>query len=255
MYDPWEHSGTCRDLPKPDDVVGRNRYDCPGSSHVCIHIADLIRKQKHFVSRIVCDHRALEGLVVCCEDCEKSFAGIGIDERWLVCSRCERELSTESGWPSIQAVAPFKEEPFEHWYERVKDAIPWIPEEVAREWIHRHWGQTPYDYLDLTPLKFEKVIWSVPELLEVRCGERGEEEQYYRFVEIEGEWLWDFMRDSTTWPTPIIVLENRQNWHKQLHDVQLLEGHRRYCFFRQLLERGTANRQHEVWLATPILLS
>ena len=71
-------------------------------------------------------------------------------------------------WPS--ALAPkgsgFDREPFQKWWSRVSHLLSHIHPQVAEQWVHRHWGHTPYDSIPLDGLACSLENWATNQLLE-----------------------------------------------------------------------------------------
>ena len=172
-------------------------------------------------------------------------------------------------WRGFRHIAPhgdvWNKEPFAEWYARVKDEIPHVPACVAESWIHRHWGYSPYYWLPLARLRFEKQSWTNSEILRIGEGladrdrpfspewsdEFGHEKSYAR-----ESWLGRYMLEHRTWPAPIIVLDNTRRrvrdrrWITPLARFHLIEGHRRSAYHHYLATHGLALDAHEVWLVT-----
>jgi hypothetical protein len=52
--------------------------------------------------------------------------------------------------------------PFSQWWPRVCRNFPGVPENVGEQWLHRHWGRSPYRWLRLreyqyTPLASDRA--------------------------------------------------------------------------------------------------
>ena len=164
-------------------------------------------------------------------------------------------------WP--KKIAPYvgeselDREPFEDWYARVGEDIKHVPEDVAEQWIHEHWGGLPYEFLPLEQLKFEKQRWSLSDIDRVRFGrdwgENASDVERLDDEHIQNTRLARFMLDAKTWPRPIIVLDNKHGLvHRgeQLGRWHLLEGHTRLTYMRGLQHKGVALPEHDVWCVT-----
>jgi hypothetical protein len=206
-----------------------------------------VRSRTPFTGRVTLDSDAVEGYRLSCKDCEeegdRTDAPFG--DRWLACALCLRELNRPPGWIGLDHVAPHHDEPFESWYPRVKEHLGGLPEELAREWIHRHWGASPFHRFPLIEATYELECWPTPEIMQVGYGQGGGGKPNYQII--EGEWLSDYMTKHLTWPTPIVVFENKSFEH--WHPLQLLEGHRRLSFLHRLVEAAAPLEKHSVWVA------
>lgn len=113
--------------------------------------------------------------------------------------------------------------PFEEWWPRVRDSFPTVPEEVAREWLHRHWGQSPYEELVSADYSFERVRWPTDNLLNLRYRmnkfdidhtsvlARGDFLVNEHRKMCGGTWITNFVLEHGDFPTPPIVLDNRDS--------------------------------------------
>ncbi|MEM1389999.1 MAG: hypothetical protein AAGG45_02880 [Pseudomonadota bacterium] len=144
--------------------------------------------------------------------------------------------------------------PFDEWWHKTKEHFPNVPEIIAEDWLHRHWGQSPhswlqsrnYDFLledlhrDHLPLilsgtsEFEPGGQKAMQHGMYLCGEHPE----HQFPS-EPLWLVRYMLKSQTFPTPITVLDNRDGhigyseyplWVKNRipTGLILIEGHKRH---------------------------
>lgn len=248
MSEHTSHLRECNDEPVLDTVVGRSRYEVIGKIHVCEHVASSIRKRLHFVGCTVRDRGAIDEIQIACRSCEADADnGEGPGDRHLACYACFRALELPRGWRGLDGLAPRREESFESWHSRVGTHLPNVPNEVAKEWIHRHWGHSSYEWMPLLDLRFSLEQWSLARVLEVAVGARGRPDRH-EVRENPGEWLKDYMNRHGTWPTPIIVLEGGQTLRDDLHDLQLLEGHRRLGYLRVSAMQNACTSEHAVWV-------
>ncbi|GHA88680.1 hypothetical protein GCM10009069_09600 [Algimonas arctica] len=143
--------------------------------------------------------------------------------------------------------------PFRDWWSAKQISFPNVPEEVAREWLHRHWGLSTFHWvpsekynffrekIDSTELRKIRTSWSrfrednTPALDQGKfiCGDHPSRK--WPFDKI---WLEKFMRAEASFPSPIICLDNRNGHLARLQDVPaidkslpnemiLVEGHTR----------------------------
>jgi hypothetical protein len=157
--------------------------------------------------------------------------------------------------------------PFEEWWPRVRASFPNVPEEVARQWLHRHWRHSPFSWLKSADYNFEKVTWPSGELSSIRyrINEFADStdlqmqfgKQLLAAHERHGIWLAEYMLDTGLFPVPIIVADNRDG-HLVDHAYKdsnyfpktyvLIEGHRRLEFGTFLASRGQLAPTQEIWI-------
>lgn len=157
--------------------------------------------------------------------------------------------------------------PFEEWWARVRAHFPKVPEEVAREWLHRHWSHSPYEWLRSSFYDFSLVEWASSDLSTIRsrwcnfedggasCREHG---KYLTSIDF---YVSRYMMKEGKFPSPIIVLDNRSGHLRQdyfnvygvpsIPDAFLLiEGHRRFNLGLYLASTGGLAPFVQVWLMT-----
>lgn len=137
------------------------------------------------------------------------------------------------------------------WFKRVSALVPLMPFEVAEQWIFRHWGGSPdYNRIVVSTMSFRRETWTT-EQLDTITGPGGQDPTFWM---MEHDFLACSMRARGTWPMPIIVLDNRRPSIEaapmRFGRMQLLEGHRRLSFIRQLAEQGRVEPSHDVWVAS-----
>ena len=161
--------------------------------------------------------------------------------------------------------------PFEKWWPRVKDRFSNVPENVARYWLHEHWGRSPYRYLKSSVYTFRRVAWPSAQLFEFRstfddfdpacngCIAKGKQLVTIKTI---GK-LYptaEYMLEHRNFPAPIIVLDNHDdhanNDYPQLWKVPdgfvLIEGHTRFNIATYLQTIGRLNETVDVWLMNKI---
>jgi hypothetical protein len=148
-------------------------------------------------------------------------------------------------------------EPFGEWWPRVREQLPHVPEDVAEHWVHRNFNDTPYAFLPLDRLRFERQPWSTDQLNAVRFGSHwGNRPDLGKLdgAEERNDPLACMMIEAGTWPAPVLVLDNRdgqkETGGEPMSRWHLIEGHLRLTYLRGLLRRGIANPQHDVWVVT-----
>jgi hypothetical protein len=159
--------------------------------------------------------------------------------------------------------------PFEEWWARVQPSFADVPEEVARHWLHEHWSHSPYGWLPSLAYEFELVEWAAGKLSTIRsrwcdfkpenveCSQHGQ----YLLTECRrlGYRTAKYMDEHGDFPSPIIVLDNRDGHLSGLQSVPtwernipasfvLIEGHRRFNMALFLAAQGRLVEQPRVWL-------
>ncbi|MGM4886434.1 hypothetical protein [Tardiphaga sp. 11_C7_N12_6] len=159
--------------------------------------------------------------------------------------------------------------PFDKWWREVQHAFPYVPVNVAQYWLHEHWGQSPYDYLESKNYRFELQEWRSTEITSIvsrlsnfKVGNPECTEQGKYFVEsFPGGKPYKtsaYMLRHGEWPQPIIVLDNHDGHllpectSKPYQGVPkgfiLIEGHRRFATALHLLNRGGLNDKLKLWI-------
>lgn len=139
--------------------------------------------------------------------------------------------------------------PFEEWWEGVRASFPDVPEEVARHWLHEHWSHSPFGWLPSDRYSFRLLDFPGDRLAEILSGWDGfkgsNECMNHGQHLIEGTpaklgyRTAAYMTAHRDFPTPIIVLDNRDG-HLEIAEPRppkwapvfpkaliLIEGHRR----------------------------
>lgn len=158
--------------------------------------------------------------------------------------------------------------PFSEWWPRVKSDFPNVPEEVAREWLHRHWQHSPFSFLKSRDHEFQLVQWPISELPKIRTNvdlfreHQTELLDWGRYLVEEHHptwsyWLTGFMLDHGDFPSPPVLLDNRdQHICDRLEPdfyptaFMLVEGHRRLAIATYLAATGRMKPQLSFWLMT-----
>jgi hypothetical protein len=156
------------------------------------------------------------------------------------------------------------DEPFEQWWPRVRHAYPRVPEEVAREWLHRHWGQSPFSFLQSAAYEFQLVSWASTSLRDIRWNfdnfgpNHANAIEHGRFQVEENavwiEWLREFMLTTGRFPSPPIIVDNRDGHIGDGYGSEypnayiLVEGHRRFAIGSYLASQGRMDEMLPFWL-------
>jgi hypothetical protein len=164
--------------------------------------------------------------------------------------------------------------PFEEWWPRVKYDFPNVPEEVARYWLHEHWSHSPFGWIPSASYCFEKVLWRSADLAQIRsrwcnfdatnadCLERGRH-LITGIPKAIGYMTAQFMHERRNFPTPIIVLHNRDGhlvpgkppvpaYDNIPPSYVLVEGHRRFNMALYLISIDRFIQTTHIWLMTHV---
>lgn len=154
--------------------------------------------------------------------------------------------------------------PFDEWWTRVQPEFPNVPENVAKQWLHRHWGHSPYSWLRSKDYRFSLVIWDSDRLSEVgsgwgnwsndACFDHGE-----CLVKSRDFWLRNHMVKHGAYPEPIIILDNGDGHIQRGQDnvpeyinfpvgYVLIEGHLRFNMSLYLVRIQRFCPKTEIWL-------
>lgn len=158
--------------------------------------------------------------------------------------------------------------PFEEWWLGVQPNFPYVPEEVARDWLHRHWSHSPFGWLPSTEYRFSLSHWPSDRINQIRTGwsdfsadpapaiEHGRylvEDHRKRFGR---NGLIDFMVKHGTFPVPPIVLDNLDGHLNDRPEARipypanflLVEGHRRFNIATYLAEISFLQPELPFWI-------
>lgn len=156
----------------------------------------------------------------------------------------------------------FEKEGFASWWLRARDSFPAVPRNVARQWLHRHWGQSEFGWLPSAGAQFTLEMWQPADVTTVQIYQEGlpPYDQWGEFLIGLGmkPTGWRFrvasiMNRRYRWPAPPIV------WHRPAPianesseglptGVVLVEGHRRTAIAKALARRGTLGANLPVWV-------
>lgn len=150
--------------------------------------------------------------------------------------------------------------PFNEWWERVHGEFPFVPEDVAEQWLHRHWSHSPYSFLRSRSYRFELTEFDPSDILGIwnfnsDNGDSTKQTGLYRLS--QRFWVRDFMVENKRFPKPIIVLdnqdqhilslENRPDWLEN-KPLILVEGHRRYEVAVGMMQKDPLDNPQKMWL-------
>ena len=256
-----EHLRWCTDAPEPDPAPRRRSwggFECEfsGRVHVCAHVAESVLGRRYYLSSVVLDSGAFEGMQRSCEECGQwTDSGKPPGDRWLACRECVELLSISKGWDGLDDIAPRQVErdrgDFERWWARVSDSLPRMPPGVAEQWVFRHWDHSPYHHVPVRDLDFRLESWSLDRLRQLRVGDgcRFDEAKDVRVsLKSPRTWVQEQTVALRTFPVPIIAWEGPKLYG--LRTPQLLEGHRRFTYLLHLAYHEPVEEEHAVWVAT-----
>ncbi|WP_027515980.1 hypothetical protein [Bradyrhizobium sp. WSM1417] len=145
-----------------------------------------------------------------------------------------------------------------------------MPPEVARYWLHEHWGYSSFFWLPSRLYRFDKVSWAAETLGKILSDDDDFRDEHVKTLN-RGKWLVEgkemgpyrtarYMLEHRTFPFPIVVLDNRNGGVNGLHArsrefpkaYMLVEGHRRFSMALFLARTGRISPTVPVWLMTKI---
>lgn len=149
----------------------------------------------------------------------------------------------------------------EDYCQRMKQVLPQWPDEVLREWLHRHADNiSDYASLDFQTFSFELQGWSLESIpgreafLEPGFCDSFSSRPNLTWRAEQGQWLAKYMIEHGTWNTPIVLLhhpkriyQDKDGWLLQ-SPFHFLEGHKRLAYLNALRASGEAKAEHAVWL-------
>ena len=157
--------------------------------------------------------------------------------------------------------------PFEEWWPRVKHGFPNVPREVAKEWLYRHWGYSPFSWIESKSYNFLLDTIPTSNLKNILNKECNFNENPARAIdygrsycnEPHKKYVVKYMIDNGTFPSPIIVLDNRENHLLNNPDANnipqaliLVEGHSRHEIGLYLNTINKMNNYVDIYLLTKI---
>ena len=154
--------------------------------------------------------------------------------------------------------------PFDQWWARVSSHFCNVPEDVARQWLHRHWSHSPFGFMSSELYSFARERWPSARLGTVLsvANEWNYQETLRRgqhLYDHSESWLACHMKKHRTFPAPIIVLDNRQGEIRTDPNTPsardypnayiLIEGHKRFEWAAILMKLSLFKTQADIWLA------
>lgn len=164
----------------------------------------------------------------------------------------------EPGFTETGAVAT----PFADWWQRVHAHFDRVPVNVAEQWLHRHWGHSPYGFLSSSRYDFTSVLWDSERLSDILTWVDDWDPkatlQFGLGMLPMDFWLVRYMRQHRTFPEPIVVLDNRDHTLSSESAIPagptfpatfiLVEGHRRHAIGLAMHSAGEFAREVPIWL-------
>ena len=156
---------------------------------------------------------------------------------------------------------------FEEWWPAVQRSFPHVPEEVARDWVHRHWNHSPFGWLPSAPYRFRLIDWPAKRVCEIRtiwndyAADPTQPIAHGRYLVEEhrvqlGYKLADYMVEHGTFPVPPVMLDNSDGHLTNERGSSvvypagfiLVEGHRRFNIAAYLELDSRLHKTVPFWL-------
>jgi len=172
-----------------------------------------------------------------------------------------------TAWP--ETLRPIGEsthakEPFNDWWDRNRHVLAHLPQDLTEQWIYRHWTYSPFSFLPLDNLEWERRSWCSADLLasvhRAWGGELHPEFDYEAFQRRGGtdRPATALALDAGTWDYPMVLLSTPFgviDGGTPLPDVRLVivEGHQRHRYLNALhaLRRAPVGPHDTIILTTP----
>jgi hypothetical protein len=158
--------------------------------------------------------------------------------------------------------------PFMEWWSQTKTHFANVPENVAEQWLHRHWNGSPFGYLRSANYDFELCDFASSRLAGVLSFQSFFAPNVADRIEAGGKWLenaeswhWGMPRamiDYRDFPTPIIILDNADD-HLAREEAKaraekipagliLIEGHKRLDIASYLISENRFRPIVKIWM-------
>ena len=157
--------------------------------------------------------------------------------------------------------------PFDEWWPMARKHYEYVPEEVGRDWLHRHWSHSPFGWLPSAAYRFRLVEWPHDQLHNIRTGWSDFIEdptpaiEHGRYLAVDHRKrftypLAEVMISTGTFPVPPVVIDNRDGHLASLPGASfpyppahlLIEGHRRFNIAAYLATIGQLRWAVPFWL-------
>lgn len=179
-----------------------------------------------------------------------------------------RLLISKSVWPKeLERLENGRDawdvEPFDVWRGRTRGLTGDLPDEVCEQWVYRHFGHSPMEFLELHCLSCEEVIWS-PEQFLARVGTIYGNEPMDPVDDLAiysgngtgwGKLPTAMALDEGAWDYAPIVLHTPGGYicpgsdHIR-KDYLLIEGHSRHRYLNALIHDGKRLGDQRVFVLT-----
>lgn len=173
-----------------------------------------------------------------------------------------------TAWPeSLRPVgeSTHEKETFDTWWGRNRPVLAHLPEDLCEQWVYKHWTYSPFSFLPLDTLAWERRLWTGDQLLasiyRAWGGELHPQFDYDTFQRRGGanRHPTAVALDSGTWDYPMVLLSTPFgviDSGEALPDVRLVivEGHQRHRYLNALhvLGRAPAGSHETIILSTPL---
>jgi hypothetical protein len=158
--------------------------------------------------------------------------------------------------------------PFMDWWSQTRTYFPHVPENVAEQWLHRHWNGSPFGYLKSANYRFELQDFASSQLSEVlsfqsffapNVADRIAAGR--KWAEAADDWQWGLPKAMVRYrdfPAPIIILDNSDGHlsrdeanareEKIPRGLILIEGHQRLDIASYLISENRFRATVKVWV-------
>lgn len=159
------------------------------------------------------------------------------------------------------------ETPFAEWWARTRLHFRDVPDEVAEDWLHRHWSHSPFGWIPSAQYTFRRSTWPSKDLKCIRSGwnnfnaDHAENLEHGRYlVEVHrseyGHGLSDYMVEHGAFPVPPVIMDNRDGHLAGIPGAHfpfpsghlLIEGHCRFNIALFLAQNGGVQDHLSFWL-------
>lgn len=156
---------------------------------------------------------------------------------------------------------PYKE-PFQDWWCRCEPLLSHLHPQIAEQWIHRHWKNSPYCYLPIERLRWWQEQWTAATIINdvfvtPNWGPHDPEsdfEMYQSDPRFKDILPFTAFRQNQTWDYPIVVIQTPGGVRSRERIVPapycLIEGHVRIRALKAWHGRAPLAAKHSVFILT-----
>lgn len=142
-------------------------------------------------------------------------------------------------------------ESFAEWWKRVQRELAHLPPDLCEQWIYRHWKGSPFRFLNLASIKWERRVWEGEDFLATVYRALDDPlDPEFDFNQFQGKlpgWKHPtaLALDEGTWDYPVVLLRTPDGivdngaTHNDVRFV-LVEGHQRHRYLNALHALGRA---------------